>query len=63
MYHINMIQKSLDYIEDNLKSELSIIQMTCIAFFSEFERYRALADTNTQMLKWLTQEEAWKKVV
>lgn len=39
------------------------IQMTCIAFFSEFERYRALADTNTQMLKWLIQEEAWKKVV
>ena len=39
------------------------IQMTCIAFFSEFERYRALADTNTQMLKWLIQEEAWKTVV
>lgn len=39
------------------------IQMTCIAFFSEFERYRALADTNTQMLKWLIQEEAWKTFV
>ena len=39
------------------------IQMTCIAFFSEFERYRELADTNTQMLKWLIQEEAWKTVV
>ena len=39
------------------------IQMTCIAFFSEFERYRELADTNTQMLKWLIQEEAWKTFV
>ena len=38
------------------------IQMTCIAFFSEFERYRELADTNTQMLKWLIQEDAWKTV-
>ena len=39
------------------------IQMTCIAFFSEFERYRELADTNAQMLKWLIQEEAWKTFV
>lgn len=31
------------------------IQITCIAFFSNFERYRALAETNTEMLKWLIQ--------
>ena len=29
------------------------IQITCIAFFSNFERYRTLAETNTEMLKWL----------
>ena len=31
------------------------IHITCIAFFSDFERYRALAETNTEMLKWLIQ--------
>ena len=31
------------------------IQMTCISFFSDFERYKALAETNTEMLKWLIQ--------
>ena len=31
------------------------IQMTCISFFSEFERYKALAETNIKMLKWLIQ--------
>ena len=34
MYHINMIQKSLDYIEDNLKSELSIAELADLAGYS-----------------------------
>lgn len=40
MYHINMIQKSLDYIEDNLKSELSIAELADLAGYSlyHFER-------------------------
>lgn len=29
------------------------IQLTCIAFFSDFERFHALAETNTKMLEWL----------
>ena len=29
------------------------IQITCVGFFSDFERYRALAKTNTKMLEWL----------
>ena len=36
MYHINMIQKSLDYIENNLKSELTIAQLSDLAGKSQY---------------------------
>lgn len=40
MYHINMIQKSLDYIEDNLKSELSIAELADLAGYSLYHYER-----------------------
>ncbi len=40
MYHINMIQKSLDYIEDNLKSELSIAEIADLAGYSLYHYER-----------------------
>ena len=40
MYHINIIQQSLDYIEDNLKTEVSILELAEMAGYSlyHFER-------------------------
>lgn len=40
MYHINIIQQSLDYIEDNLKADISIVELACMAGYSLYHYER-----------------------
>ena len=40
MYHINIIQQSLDYIEDNLKTEISIAELANMAGYSLYHYER-----------------------
>ena len=40
MYHTNIIQQSLDYIEDNLKAEISIAELADMAGYSLYHYER-----------------------